>query len=511
MKVHFNGFWDGFLEKSNKNHVEFLLDLLSKVFNEECLIGSFDESNILVESLFGPSVLKSKHWNYTFLFSGESRLRENSQLYNVVLYGERNHDNVINCPLFMSYNQCNNFQATLENIHTKQVPEFPNKDVLAIISNPSGHYRNHYLSQIEAAGIQITYAGRFKNNVGGNLAPEYGTPEFQDYVSQFKCIIAAENSEGDTYITEKICHGFLSQTIPLYWGSKNVCDYFNKQRFFNLRDQSIDQLKKIISNYETWSSYIREPVFAKNVRTIDDIAEDISYLIFKPQSLARLSGVYAICNENFEPQRFHRLTKMFSEFKWNVKFRGTTYKHTITPEMFQRYVKTNEITNLRGYPPVLKKAELSITLNFIEILKEIQRNYSSGLFFICESDIYLHGNVKNISPIIDITTEFDKDWDGIHIGWDRPNPVNTFDYAKNGIGIQRNFSPRGMDSIIYSYPGIIKILEHVKNEDFSVPWDYVFWNLLKKNDFKFYWSNNEVFIQGTNAGMERSTIQTDMS
>ena len=202
---------------------------------------------------------------------------------------------------------------------------------------------------------------------------------------------------------------------------------------------------------------------------------------------------------------------MFSDFKWDVKFRGRTYKHTITPEIFQRYVKTNEIIKLRGYPPVLKKAELSLSLNFLEIFKEIEKNYSSGYFFICESDIYLEGDLDNISKIIDATTEHDNNWDGIHIGLDRPNRVTKFDYTKEYIGIQRNYTPKGTDSILYSYSGILKIIEFLSNEDLSVPWDYVFQNLLRKNQFKFYWSNNEVFIQGTNAGIERSTIQTDMS
>ena len=44
--------------------------------------------------------------------------------------------------------------------------------------------------------------------------------------------------------------------------------------------------------------------------------------------------------------------------------------------------------------------------------------------------------------------------------------------------------------------------------NFSIPYDYIFWNFLKKHDdFIFYWTNPVVFIQGTNAGMEASTIQ----
>jgi hypothetical protein len=511
MKVYFNAFWSGFIEKTNKNHCGFFLHVLTKVFKQECFVGSFDDSDILVESLFGQSLLKSKVWKYTFLYSGESRLRENHNLYNVILYGERNHDNIINCPLYLSYIYCNNFQEKMENIDKEEIPNFPPNDILAIISNPSGQERNSYLHQIESVGIKVTYAGRFKNNIGGNLAPEYGTPEFHNYVSKFKCIIACENSEGDTYITEKICHGFLSKNIPIYWGSKNVSDYFNKNRYFDLRRQTISELKELLTNYQKWSEYISEHVFANNKRSIDDLVNDISYYLFKPSNLKDIQGVFAICKQEYEHLRYERLVKMFNIFNWNVKFRGSTYKHTITSEIFNKYVKTNEIIKLRNNPPVLKRSELSLTLNFVEVFKEIKKNYSSGYFFICESDIYLYGDIDNISKIINTTISFDKEWDGIHIGLDKPNILNQFDYTLNNIGIKRMYTPKGTDSIIYSYNGIVKILDYIDNEDFSIPWDYIFWNLLKNNKFIFYWSNNEVFIQGTNAGIETSTIQSDMN
>jgi hypothetical protein len=35
--------------------------------------------------------------------------------------------------------------------------------------------------------------------------------------------------------------------------------------------------------------------------------------------------------------------------------------------------------------------------------------------------------------------------------------------------------------------------------------------LKETKDFYFYWSNPTVFIQGSNAGMEESTIQNDLS
>ena len=79
--------------------------------------------------------------------------------------------------------------------------------------------------------MHVTYAGRYKNNIGGLLIWDYNKPEFHNYVSQFKFIISMENTRYETGITEKITHGMLAQTIPIYWGSPRVNDYFNKDRF----------------------------------------------------------------------------------------------------------------------------------------------------------------------------------------------------------------------------------------------------------------------------------------
>ena len=63
---------------------------------------NFEESDILLESIFGSSTyLYAKKWKYSFLFSGESRLNSWYKDYTCVLYGEKNHDNIINIPLFI--------------------------------------------------------------------------------------------------------------------------------------------------------------------------------------------------------------------------------------------------------------------------------------------------------------------------------------------------------------------------------------------------------------------------
>lgn len=58
--------------------------------------------------------------------------------------------------------------------------------------------------------------------------------------------IAVENSIQDGYWTEKILDCFATKTIPIYWGSKTVCSFFNKDGilFFDNRDE----LKNIIES-----------------------------------------------------------------------------------------------------------------------------------------------------------------------------------------------------------------------------------------------------------------------
>ena len=41
--------------------------------------------------------------------------------------------------------------------------------------------------------MNVTYAGRYKNNIGGLLPWDYNKPEFKNFISQFKFVISMEN------------------------------------------------------------------------------------------------------------------------------------------------------------------------------------------------------------------------------------------------------------------------------------------------------------------------------
>ena len=61
MKVFTYGFWDEFVETSSQFNI--FLNILSKVFGEKCILGTPEESDILLESHFKTDTyLKYKNW-----------------------------------------------------------------------------------------------------------------------------------------------------------------------------------------------------------------------------------------------------------------------------------------------------------------------------------------------------------------------------------------------------------------------------------------------------------------
>jgi Glycosyltransferase family 10 (fucosyltransferase) C-term len=531
MRIYFNAFWSGFFEKTNANHVDFFLDLCTKIFKTECTIGTLENSEILLETIYRDSVLKAKKWHYSILYSGESRIHPNTDEYTIVLHGMRNHKNIVNCPLFVSYLYCNNFTDRLKQPPVNN-PVMPRNEVLAIISNPNGHVRNEFLQMLESTGIKITYAGHYRNNIGGNLQLEYKSQEFIDYVSQFKFIVSMENSREDTYITEKICHGLLANTIPVYWGSSRIADYFNKDRIFNLESGSREDMGPVIARMieciqdDTKYNEIRShPVYANNEhwRTIDEIAKDCRVLLETKDAFSPVNKIHFVCSPEFEPVRYEYLNSLIDKLKINrdkIKFLCPTYKHTITDEIVDKYVYTPYQIVFPGSPrKQIRKADLSLTLNYIANLKDIEKNFLDGVFCVLESDIDLLDTHTKIGDLFSSLSEKKGSWDLVHFGstgedavqmW---NPGYVEDLTRPGdkVRFERRWNTRSTDSLVISMEGVQKQITWFENNvDYCAPIDYLITQIVKSNSgFKFYWSDPAYLFQRSNKLLERSNIKDD--
>ena len=328
MKVFFHGWFSGFIEKTNPGiNYEFFINIFNRVYGEDCQIGTFEDSDILCEYMaiysntyvmHSESALKKKDWKHTYCFSGESWTNKLKDEYDCVLWGERNHKNVVNVPLFIPYCYTNNF---VEQLHEKRVRnDIPKGDVCVVVSNPNGPVRNKFLERLEKR-CNVTYMGRYKNNIGGLLPFDYNNEKFIDLISKFKFIVSMENSENDTYITEKILHGMIAKTIPIYWGSKRIHDYFTKERFINLENDDeatinnvIDRIIELKNDSKKWLDMVNHNELASDGnlwRNNDEIAKDIKCLLTH-KCWSNLSRIHIISNKVGEPERYERMTQLMN-------------------------------------------------------------------------------------------------------------------------------------------------------------------------------------------------------
>ena len=303
LQLYCNAFWPGFIEGTDPVHVHFFLALLTKTFEQSIEITQDPaKADILLESLFGTSILSSRPWKYSIFFSGESRICPNYKEYDCVLWGEPTRDNIICCPEFITYLYSTKLLDDLEQISEKCTLEkaptiLPESRICVIISNPNGQIRNNFLDILERY-FQIDYVGRYRNNTTQLTAPYTGM-EFRQFISKYRCIVSMENSRGTDYVTEKITHGLLAGTVPIYWGATNVGKYFNTERFIHLEEWdeenigvAINHVMAVMTDDDYYRNIIEQPCFVDGegkpchhlCRTLDHIAAEMRVMFLRKKN-----------------------------------------------------------------------------------------------------------------------------------------------------------------------------------------------------------------------------------
>jgi hypothetical protein len=241
-----------------------------------------------------------------------------------------------------------------------------------------------------------------------------------------------------------------------------------------------------------------------------------------------VSQIRFICNKDFEPVRYERLNKMIDTLGLNrdiIRFHSPTYKHTITNEQFNTHVRSSLQEKLhwvgRKYQ---RRSDLSLVLNYLYNLEEIEKEFEDGIFIIFESDVDVKDNFKELPKLIEVLKQNTGKWDLVHFGQNGHNGEEDKKYmwqsgfiedlTKPGdqVRLERKLdTTRCTDSHIISMSGIKKLLHYYRTQtDYYIPIDYYFIELMKSNyDFKYYWSDPTYCFQRSNLKLEESAIQND--
>jgi hypothetical protein len=263
--ISFHAFWGRFFE-DEQNNISFFVELFSKVKCPLRMVKDPDESDILVNSFYSKQEKRESKVN--ILFAPEPNYEKTG--WDLILGGldEVQYPNSINVPLFLSYLYCGKFLPRC--ISRPVRTTVPQKFCCWIVSNATSVERNtifHVLNTYK----KVDSTGRAFNTTGYLLNCDWGSQGFFDYISQYKFVICGENTKIDQYITEKIFHGYLAHTIPIYWGTDFAKKIFDPNGYVSLDEASDkaynDLLQRVVeldNDDSKWLSVVNSPVFLQN-------------------------------------------------------------------------------------------------------------------------------------------------------------------------------------------------------------------------------------------------------
>mmetsp|Transcript_16301 Transcript_16301/g.32353 ORF Transcript_16301/g.32353 Transcript_16301/m.32353 type:complete len:261 (-) Transcript_16301:19-801(-) len=90
---------------------------------------------------------------------------------------------------------------------------------------------------------------------------------------EFRFVLMMENANSPGYISEKILDAFMAGSIPIYYGTTEVFDIFNKKAFiyYDVGNPSdaLNRIQYLENNPEEYRRMLEEPILADGERTIE--------------------------------------------------------------------------------------------------------------------------------------------------------------------------------------------------------------------------------------------------
>lgn len=130
---------------------------------------------------------------------------------------------------------------------------------------------------------RIESPGTYLNNMPNGETVKWTNTSKTGFQRKCKFTLCFESTKHEGFITEKITDAFYADTIPVYYGSSNVTDIFNKNAFINCSDYDSfdDVIAKIIeldNDDQKYLEMLRQPILV-NPDYPDQLSEDLERFV----------------------------------------------------------------------------------------------------------------------------------------------------------------------------------------------------------------------------------------
>lgn len=249
IKVNFSGFWSSFEKKNN-----FFYNLLAE--NYQVQISD-------VPDLLFYTDASTDHILYdcTKIFYTGENIRPNFILCDFAFsFDYSKNKRNYRLPLYALYYDV--YKLINRKLNFETILNEKKKFCCFLVSNPKCQIRNDFFHQLSTYKT-VDSGGKVYNNIG------YLVKEKWKFISEYKFVIAFENTSYPGYTTEKIYEPFINNCIPIYWGNPLVKNDFNTHRFINCNEYSsfqqvIEEIIKLDTNDELYLEYLKQPVFVND-------------------------------------------------------------------------------------------------------------------------------------------------------------------------------------------------------------------------------------------------------
>ena len=145
-----------------------------------------------------------------------------------------------------------------------------------IVSNGAPPIRRQFFNMLHVRKPVDSW-GAFQNTMQGRRpSADQGTPEYFDFLGDYRFMIAFENTAVDYYLTEKLINAYAAGCIPIYWGCPQVAEMLNPKAFLWLKSPNptvddmarlIEQILELDNDPEAMARIQAEPLFLTNPTT----------------------------------------------------------------------------------------------------------------------------------------------------------------------------------------------------------------------------------------------------
>ena len=112
---------------------------------------------------------------------------------------------------------------------------------------------------------RVESPGTYLNNMDSSLPVNWKDNSKTDFQRKCKFTLCFESTKSGGFMTEKITDAFYSDTIPVYYGSEEVFEIFNREAFIFCRsrddfDATVQRIIELDNNDEKYLEMINQPI-----------------------------------------------------------------------------------------------------------------------------------------------------------------------------------------------------------------------------------------------------------